>query len=370
MKFRCERDVLAEAVSVVARAVSSRSGSSPALSGILLETRGDNLHLVGTDLDLTIQTHIAVAGSRDGSCVVKARLAADIIRSMPPGAVSVDGDEDDVAISSGRSRFNVKTYASADYPRLAPPGDTKLSLGGPGLASALHQVVKAASSDDNRPLLTGVLMAAEPTGLRLVATDSYRLALRDLPGLQILDEGQKVLVPAKALSELQRLLGSAGAEEKAVTLYLGALDATFEVGATLLSTRLLAGDFPNYSQLIPPGYPNRVVLGKVEFLEAVKRMKLLIDDMNTPVRVSFRPDGVDLNVITPELGHASEDVDAKYEGAEDIKVAFNPAYLIDGIESVDTDEVILETVDATKPAMIRGTEGEEFRYLLMPVRVS
>ncbi|MGH9307604.1 MAG: DNA polymerase III subunit beta [Acidimicrobiales bacterium] len=370
MRFRCERDVLAEAISTVARATSARSGTSTTLSGILLEVQGDNLHLAGTDLDLTIQTNVAVAGSRDGSCVVKARLAADIVRSMPPGAISIEGDEDDIAIRSGRSNFSVRTYPAPDFPRLAPPGDAKLSLTGAGLASALTQVVKAASSDDNRPMLTGVLMASENDGLRLVATDSYRLALRDLPGLRVLSEGQKVVVPAKGLSELQRMLNSAGGDDKAVDLYLGNIDATFEVGPTRLTTRLITGDFPNYQQLMPPSYPNRAVLPKAELVEAVKRMKLLVEDLNTPVRMAFRPDGVELNVITPDLGHAEEELDATYEGEPDVKVAFNPAYLIDGIEAVGTEEVILETVDATKPAMIRPTKGDDFRYLLMPVRVA
>ncbi len=370
VRFRCERDVLAEAISTVARATSARSGTSTTLSGILLEVQGDNLHLAGTDLDLTIQTNVAVAGSRDGSCVVKARLAADIVRSMPPGAISIEGDEDDIAIRSGRSNFSVRTYPAPDFPRLAPPGDAKLSLTGAGLASALTQVVKAASSDDNRPMLTGVLMASENDGLRLVATDSYRLALRDLPGLRVLSEGQKVVVPAKGLSELQRMLNSAGGDDKAVDLYLGNIDATFEVGPTRLTTRLITGDFPNYQQLMPPSYPNRAVLPKAELVEAVKRMKLLVEDLNTPVRMAFRPDGVELNVITPDLGHAEEELDATYEGEPDVKVAFNPAYLIDGIEAVGTEEVILETVDATKPAMIRPTKGDDFRYLLMPVRVA
>jgi DNA polymerase-3 subunit beta len=244
--------------------------------------------------------------------------------------------------------------------------------------------VRAASSEDTRPILTGVLMAAEGSGLRLVATDSYRLAVRDLPGAGVLPEGQKVLVPSRALSELQRLLGSSsattaptttehsegnGAASPAVTLRLGDHDATFELGHVRLTTRLIEGEFPNYRQLIPSDYPNRLVVAREALLDAVRRVKLLVRDPTTPVRIALRPDGIELTVITQDWGQATEDVDAKYEGAE-MTVAFNPNYLIDGVEAVTGDEIQLETLDALKPATIRPTEGSEYLYLLMPVRVS
>jgi DNA polymerase III subunit beta len=233
------------------------------------------------------------------------------------------------------------------------------------LAEALRQVVRAASGDDARPILTGVLMTAEESSLRLVATDSYRLAVRDLAGTTVLREGQKVLVPSKALVELQRLL--AGAEQ--VTLHLGEHDAGFTVGDVRLTTRLIEGEFPNYRQLIPSSHPNRLIVSKEALLDAVRRVKLLVRDATTPVRIALRPDGIELTVITQEVGQATEDVDAKYEGSE-ITVAFNPAYLIDGVEAINGDDIMLETIDALRPAVIRPTEGSEYLYLLMPVRVS
>jgi DNA polymerase-3 subunit beta len=294
-----------------------------------------------------------------------------------------------------------------------------VTLPAEGLADALRQVVRAASGEDSRPILTGVLMAAEGAGLRLVATDSYRLAVRDLPGAGVLGEGQKVLVPSRALTELQRLLGSSsagsgsgragrqgrsgssdgpvagGASEDGrdqadapaepdapdapasppapagpvVTLRLGDHDATFEIGPVRLTTRLIEGEFPNYRQLVPSNYPNRLVVAKEPFLDAVRRVKLLVRDPTTPVRIALRPDGIELTVITQDWGQATEDVDAKYDGAE-MTVAFNPNYLIDGIEAIQGDEVQLDTLDALKPATIRPTEGSDYLYLLMPVRVS
>ena len=364
MKFRCERDVLVEALSTAGRAVSSRGGALPVLSGVRLEIAGDELRLAGTDLDLTIQVDTAVSGDADGVCVVPARLAADIVRALEPGAVSVEAGEDELRITSGRSQFAVRMLPVDEFPRVPTPSGDAVTLSGSDFAEALRQVVRAASADDARPVLTGVLMAAEETGLRLVSTDSYRLAVRDLPGTTVLREGQKVLVPSRALNELQRLVASA----PETTLRLGEHDATFEVGPVRLSTRLIEGEFPNYRQLIPASYPNRLIVGKDPLLDALRRVKLLVRDQTTPVRIALRPDGIELTVVSSEVGQATEEVDAKYEGSE-MTVAFNPGYLIDGVEAVDSDEVLLETLDALKPATLKATEGGDYLYLLMPVRV-
>ena len=369
MKFRAERDALVDALATAGRAVTSRGGALPVLSGVRLAVSGDQLHVAGSDLDLTIGVDMAVASSSDGMCVCPARLVTDIVRALEPGGVTVDAGDDEVRISSGRSQFAVRMLPAGDFPRLPflskDAAGEAVTLDGAALAEALRQVVRAASSDDARPILTGVLMAAEGDGLRLVATDSYRLAVRDLAGASVLREGQKVLVPSKALSELQRLLSSAAS----VTLRLGEHDATFDVGAVQLSTRLIEGEFPNYRQLIPSSYPNRLVVGKEALLDAVRRVKLLVRDATTPVRLSLRSDILMLSVVSAEIGQASEEVDAKYEGSE-MTVAFNPAYLIDGVDAVVGDEVVLETVDALRPAVVHATEGDEYLYLLMPVRVS
>jgi DNA polymerase III subunit beta len=364
VKFRCERDVLVEALGTAGRAVASRGGALPVLAGLRIEVVGDALHLAGTDLDLTIQVQTAISGMGDGVAVVPARLVADIVRALEPGAVTVEADDDELRIASGRSQFAVRTLPVAEFPRLPSPSGDLVTLPAEGVEEALRQVVRAASSEDSRPILTGVLMTAEEGGLRLVATDSYRLAVRDLPGTSVLREGQRVLVPSRALAELQRLLGAGE-----VTLRLGEHDATFTLGDVQLTTRLIEGEFPNYRQLIPQSYPNRLIVGRDAFLDAVRRVKLLVKDTTTPVRIALRPDGIELTVITQDLGQATEDVDAKYEGSE-MTVAFNPAYLIEGVEAISGDEVQLETLDALKPATIRPTEGGEYLYLLMPVRVS
>jgi len=364
VKFRCERDVLVEALGTATRAVASRGGALPVLSGVKAELAGDRLTLSGSDLDLTIQVSVSVAGQEDGVAVVPARLAADIVRALEPGAVHIETEADEARISSGRSQFAVRLLPAEDFPRLAPTVGDEVTLDAAAFAEALRQVVRAASHDDARPILTGVLMAAEGDGLRLVATDSYRLAVRDLRGTTVLREGQTVLVPSKALGELTRVLSGA----ETVTLQLGERDATFVVGDTHLTTRLIEGEFPNYRQLIPSTHPNRLIVGREPLLDALRRVKLLAREA-TPVRITLKPEGIELTAITQDVGQAHEDLDAKYEGAEMV-IAFNPEYLADGVEAVEGDEVTLETVDALKPAVVRSVESQDYLYLLMPVRVS
>lgn len=372
MKFRCERDTLVEALSTAGRAVATRGGALPVLSGVRLEVSGDQLRLAGSDLDLTIQVETAVNGLEDGISVLPARLIAEIVRALEPGAVTFESGDEEVRVTSGRSQFAVRILPADEFPRLPFPGEGDTAAGGDAVtlgaaefAEALRQVVRAASSDDSLPVISGVLMTAEGSGLRLVATDRYRLAVRDLPGTTVLRENQHVLVPGRALSELQRLLSGA----ESVTLRLGERDASFEVGSVRLTTRLIEGEFPPYQKLIPESMPNRLIVNREALLDAVRRVRLLVKDAITPVRVSLRPDGVECTVITQELGQATEDLDAKYEGTE-LVMGFNPSFLIDGLEAVGGDEVALETLDPMKPATVRSTEGGDYLYLLMPVRLT
>jgi DNA polymerase III subunit beta len=365
VKFRCERDVLLDALTAASKAVSTRGSSLPVLSGIRLELQGSQLTLTGSDLDLTITVQTDVAGDEDGVVVIPAKLAVDIVRALPAGALTLEAGDADARIDAGRSQFSVRLIPADEFPKLSVPTGEAVELPAAELAEALRQVVQAASTDDARPILTGVLLAAEGDGLRLVATDSYRLAIRDLPGRGgLLAEGQSVLVPSRALNELGKLLDDAGA----VRVLLGERDASFEVGGLRLTTRLIEGEFPNYRSLIPSAHPNRLTVGRHDLLEAVKRVRIMARDA-TPVRLVQRPDSLELMAVSQELGQAHEEVDAKYEGAE-LTVAFNPQFLSDGVEVTRGDEITLESVDALKPALIRSNESEDFLYLLMPVRVS
>lgn len=364
VKFRCERDVLADALGTAGRAATGRTGTLPVLSGVRLELSGDRLTVTGTDLDLTIQLDLTVGASdRDGVSVLPARLVTEIVRSLGEGKVDVVAEADEVTISGGRSQFSVRPLSADDYPRLSTPAASAVTLPSLAFGEALRQVVRAASSDEARPILTGVLLAAEADGLRLVATDSYRLAVRDLPGAAVLGPDQKVLVPGRALNELQRLLGA----DTEVTLRLGERDATFEVGGTRLSTRLIEGEFPNYRQLIPQSYPNVLSASRDALLEAIRRIKILARDA-VPVRLQMSSDGLRMSAVAQDVGNAVEEIDARFEGAE-LTVAFNADYLASGIEALAGDEITLESLDGLKPAVVRAVGVPEYLYLLMPVRV-
>jgi DNA polymerase-3 subunit beta len=336
----------------------------PVLSGIRAELKGGALQLTGSDSDLTIHVSVTVNGEEDGVTVLPGRLAGEIVRALPPGAVVVVVDDEEAHITSGRSEFAIRVLPAEEYPRLSEVTGDPLTLSAGELADALRQVVPAASSDDARPILTGVLLAAEAGGLRLVATDSYRLSVRDLPGTSVLAEGQHVLVPSRALEELGRMLPGV----ETVELRLGERDASFSVGETRLTTRLIEGEFPNYRGLIPASYPNQLTVGRDALLEAIRRVKLMAREA-TPVRLVMKTDGLELVAITQDVGQAHEEIDAKYEGAE-LTVAFNPEYLQKGVEVAPGDEIVISTLDALKPAVLRSTENEDFLYLLMPVRVS
>jgi DNA polymerase III subunit beta len=371
VKFRSERDALVEMLATAGRAVGTRTTSSPVLSGLLLSCTGNTLSITGTDLDLTIQVTEEVIGIDDGTCVVPARLSTDIVRRLEPGAVTFEHDEEHITISAARSNFKLRTYPVVEFPAVGRTTEATTQLPEPALAEAVRQVVRAASHDDARPLLTGVLLSRIDGSIRMVATDSYRMSMRDLPGVPALPGDEDLLVPARALAELQRLPSRSGedAGNGSIGVAASSNEITFWQGNVQISTRLLEGRYPDYNQLIPDHYPNKLHLGKESFIAALRRVQLLVRDNTTPVRLSMRQGGVDLSVVSQEVGDASESVDGDFSG-EDLVIAFNPSYLIDGVEAVQGDEVIVESADGTRAATVRGAEDDQFRYLLMPVRVS
>jgi len=365
VKFVCERDKLAETLGSAGRAVSSRA-SLPVLSGLRLELTGNLLRVTGSDLDLTISATAEVNGQEDGIAVLTAKLVTDIVRALPEGRVevSVANDEANIASSSGRSQFSVRTIPATEFPKLAEPAGEPVPIDAAVFAAAVKQVVPAASNDPNRPILGGVQIEAEGDGVKLVATDSYRLAVRDLPGTAFLGAGQTVLVPRNALQELLRILGDADK----LTLRLGEREASFEVGDTYLVTRLIEGQFPNYRNLIPEAHPNHLKVSREALMEAVKRVRVVSRDAATPVKLVMRSGELELSVATQDYGTALETIDADYNGDE-LSVAFNPEYLIAGADAAVGDEVHLETIDSLKPALLRSADNPEYRYVLMPVRI-
>jgi DNA polymerase III subunit beta len=364
VKFRCERDTLAEAVATAQRTVASRTGALPVLQDLRITASGDGLELVGSDLEITNRVQVPAEVEETGVAVVP-KMLGDIVRKLEPGPVMVTVTGDEAVITAGRFSTTLRLKPAEDYPRLASNDGQGVRVDAAAFALALRQVVRAASKDDLRPILTGVLLTTHAGGLRLVATDSYRLAVRDLKGVSMLAEGQRVLVAAKGLAEVQRLAGDGEIE-----VVLRERDVVFRTSRAEVTARLIEGDFPNYEQLIPSGYPNRLVVNRSSLMEALDRVQIVGQNRdNAAVRLTMSASGLDLSMSAQDVGNAQESVDAKFEGTE-LTVAFNPLFLHDGIDAVDTEEVVLETVDPLKPATLHAADNGDFLYLLMPVRTS
>ena len=363
MKFRCDRDDLVEALNTAGKAVTNRA-TLPVLNGLHLNLEKNILVITGSDLDLTITVTVDVAGEKDGVSVIPAKLLSDVVRSVEDGIVDLTVEETDLQVIAGRSEFALRTIPSDEYPIFDEIASEPVNVDATMLVKALEQVTPAASSDDSRPILTGVYMVAEKEGFRLVATDSYRLAVRDMPGSSLLAGQPPILVPSRALTELARLLEG----NKEVSLHLGDKEASFVVNNVKMTTRLIEGEFPDYKRLVPEDNPNKMTANRSELRDAVKRVRLLAQEA-TPIRLEMTASGLQLIAKTQDIGEAHETVDASYIG-DDLTIAFNAEYLLKGLEIAPGEEITLETRDNQKPAVLKADEHQEFLYLLMPVRIS
>jgi len=359
VRIRAERDDLADVLSRAARAIGSRS-PLPILQGVLVEVAGQTIKVTGTDLEVTVRTELEVEVMEEGNTVIPARLASEAVRKMPPGAVVLQAADGEVEITGGGPQFKFREMPAEDFPKV-PEADLEgaVEVDVDAFSAALSQVSVAASNDDARPILTGVFFESEGGALRLVATDSYRLAVKDLPAIHAELAG---LVPVRALRELKRTVGASK-----LKVAIGSREATFASERGTLTARLIEGTFPNYRQLIPESYPHQLTVDRDSLLEAVDRASLVAED-HIPVRLLLRSDGMDLSVTRQDVGGESEHIAATYTGDE-MEIAFNSRYLNDGLSVVDGDDVVLDLMDPLKPGVLRGSASEEFLYLLMPVRL-
>ena len=379
MKFRCERDDLLEAVQFASRAISNRA-TLPVLSGLRIEALEDGrVAVAATDLELTMETSFQAGVDEPGKAIVPGRLFGDMSRNLGAGQVSVAGNESEVEIGSGRGQFRVKALVPDDYPALpiedrAEGGDKiSVELDATALVTALSQVIRSASPDETRQVLTGVLLELESGSLTLAATDSYRLAVKALSVAGGPAEMAKVIVPARTLGELARALqGSVSVKavvsDNLISFVLGPDgESNTSRGESVIGSRFIEGEFPNYRQLIPEGYGNKLTVDREALLEVSRRVGLLAQN-NLPVKLHLGAE-LEISAHTPDIGEGQEILDAEYEG-DPIVIAFNPNFLNDGASAIASERLVLEAADGLKPAILRGEEDAEFTYLLMPVRLS
>lgn len=361
MKFRCDRDLLVKALSTAGRAAAAAAHSHWA--GIHLSVVGDTLTAIGSDGDLLLSDTETVKGLEDGIAVVQAKIVVDVVRSLDLGMVEVESSDEMFTVRSGRSEFRLQEVPAVSYPVPAETVGEEITLATADLADGLKQVVRAASKDDSRAVLMGVKMTTEDGSLRLVSTDTFRMAIRDFPGTKVFDEGEHVIVPSRALGELARLL-EAGSE---VTVVLSADGAAFMVDTVRLQTKLIALEFPAYEGLLNADQPNQLTIDRVVFMDAVKRMRLMAQ-AETPLLLTLRSDSVELRVEAPDVGVATEEIDAKYDG-EEMVIGFKPEYLYEGLELIGDDEVQLYMQGPLKPARLQSVSSQDFRYILMPQKI-
>ncbi|MBB2994939.1 DNA polymerase-3 subunit beta [Paeniglutamicibacter cryotolerans] len=362
---------MAEAVSWTARSLSQRP-PSPVLSGILITAASGTVSLAGFDYEISAHLEIGADVVEEGTILVSGKLLAEICRSLPQSTATVETDGSKVTITCGRSRFHLATMPVADYPELPVLPEVSGVVDGEAFAQAVSQVIVAASRDDTLPILTGVKMEIEDDLITFLATDRYRLAMREVrwkpstPGLST-----SALVKAKTLSEVAKTLGNAG--ELKIALGEGNELIGFESGSRRTTSLLVDGDYPKIRSLFPENTPIHATVRTSELIEAVRRVAV-VAERNTPVRLSFTSGQLSLDAGTGEDAQAEESIEAQIDG-EEITVAFNPAYLGEGLNAFDSDYVRFSFTSAPKPAMMTaqasldGEDNGDYRYLVMPVRL-
>ncbi len=376
MKFRIERDALAEAVAWSARSLPARP-AAPVLAGLLLEVSDDQLSISGFDYEVSTQARLDVTAGSAGRALVSGRLLADISKSLPAHPVEFTADGSRVTISCGSSRFTLPTMPDEDYPRLPELPTTAGTVSSSVFARAASQVAIAAGKDDTLPMLTGVRFEIDGDRLTLAATDRYRLAIRELNWNPAIPESAnaQVLVPARTLNDAAKSLTS----EAELTISLsnsgnGEGIIGFSGTGRRTTTRLLDAQFPPYRTLLPTEFSVTADVQVAALIESVKRVALVADRGN-PVRLQFSDGGLTLTAGGDDEGRAEENLEADFDGDE-ITTAFNPTFLLEGLGAIEEPVARLFFTTPTKPAIIRpaGAPGaasgpSDYTYLIMPVRM-
>ncbi|WP_353354147.1 DNA polymerase III subunit beta [Intrasporangium sp. DVR] len=372
MKFRVERDVLAEAVTWVARGVPARP-PVPVLAGVLLEASEDgSLTLSAFDYEVSARITVPADVAEAGQVLVLGRLLADISRNLPAKPIDVSTDGAKLTVTCGSSRFSLREMPVGDYPTLPAPPEPSGTIAGDVFTQAVAQVSIAADRGDTLPILTGVRMEVEGDKIVLLATDRYRLAMRELTWTPASPDASHVaLIPARQLSETAKALGASGSVQLA---FGGGGDGLigFEAGRRQATTRLLDGEYPKVTSIFPSSVDTEAVIETAALEEAVKRVAL-VAERNTPVLLKFSEGQVAIEAGTGDDAQASEAVEAVLHGPE-IQIAFNPQYLLDGLHAVGQPWSRLSFTQPSRPAVLTGQQEADsdtdasYRYVLMPVR--
>jgi DNA polymerase-3 subunit beta len=367
MKLSTRRDALFAQLQTVTRAASTRSAVQ-ALSGVQIQAQAAGIELRATDMEIGLRVPLEGEVVREGAVVLPARLLVDVVRALPADELTLElrAAEQDVELTSGSATFHIRTLRLEDFPPLPEPEPDRLDVPGPALVETVLKVARAASRDETRPVLTGILVSAGEQELRMAATDSYRLAVKDTRLEAPLARAFEANVPARALQELTRIVQHGSADRIAVSLR--ANQVVFEAAGVVLSSRLIDGQFPNVRQLLPEAYEHELTLSGSEIADVVRRMSLLAQK-NAPLRLSFSEGELTVSARTPDVGEARETVPVPFQG-EPFEIGFNPEFLRDGLEALESGDVVLKLISPLRPGLIEAGDGSGFQYLLMPIRLN
>jgi DNA polymerase-3 subunit beta len=367
MKITTRRDALFGQLQTVTRAASTRSAVQ-ALSGVQLLAGRDGIELRATDMEIGLRVPLQGEVVREGGVVLPGRLVVDVIRALPGDEVSLElrPSEQDVEIVGGSATFHIRTLRSEDFPPFPEPEGERVSVPGAAFVETVLKVARSASRDETRPVLTGILVSASESELRMVATDSYRLSVKETRLETPLNGSFEANVPARALQELTRIVQHEAADQLDVSVR--ANQVVFEVGGVVLSSRLIDGQFPNYRQLLPDAYEQELRLAGGEISDVVRRISLLAQK-NAPLRLAFTEGELTVSARTPDVGEAQETVPVPFQG-EPLEIGFNPEFLRDGLEAVEASDLVLKLISPLRPGLIESADDSGFHYLLMPIRLN
>jgi DNA polymerase-3 subunit beta len=365
VKLSTTRDALLGQLATVTRAVSTRSAIQ-ALSGVRIEARDGRVELQATDMDLALRVPLDANVEQEGAGVLPGRLTLDVVRALPAQEVTLQlrPAEGDAEITSGGATFHIRTLRAEDFPTLPSVPADGVTVPALEFAGTIAQVKNSASRDETRPILTGILVTADGQELRMVATDSYRLSVKETRLDTALAGSFEANIPAKALDEVTRI--AQGADE--ITVGVGENQVVFVAGGVVLSSRLIDGQFPNYRQLLPDRFDHELRFPTAELADVAGRISLLAQ-RNAPLRLSFRDGELTVSAQTPDVGEASETIPVPFSG-EPLEIGFNPEFLKDGLASAAADEVVLKLISPLRPGLLESGDGSGFLYLIMPIRLN
>lgn len=367
MKIFCSKDALLSGVNAVQRAVSNKN-TLPVLQGILIIAEQQSLQFAATDLEMGIRCEVPVQVTEEGTMIVPAKLFTEVVRKLPDTTIMLEERDKIITICYNQSEIVLNGYDPEEFPLLPDLIDpVSFTLPTMIFKNMIRQTVFSCAIEENRPVFTGTLLQIEGSSIRLVATDTHRLAysIAEIPNPEELQFSG--IIPAKTLSEIYRLLHD---EDEVLTISSTNTQVVFQFGSIYLVSRLIEGQFPNYKQVIPQTCETKVNLSVKSFLEAVERASLLSRDKSGANIIRINVDKTELRIDqSSELGKISEQIGIKMEG-KDVIIAFNAKFLIDALKVIDSDQIIFELSGPFSPGVMRPLDNPNYLYLVLPVRTS